>query len=343
MTASPLPSALKPTRRERWQTLWHSPGLRKLRRNPLALSGLAIMVLFGLIAVFAPLIARPAGDCLRDLGMTRQEQVYNPLARPFWQAILAPPVSCYAMERPNFSGEPSPPNSVPGTFAPFGLVGGYNIYYGLIWGTRTALKMSFIIVAITVGLGVLIGAVSGYYGGWVDNLIQRLIDVIFAMPGLVLTIVLLTLLKRKFPGLDPTWPIIVASCIAGWAGYARVIRGDILKTRQLDFVDAARALGARDGRIMLRHVVPNSLTTIFTLAVLDLATVPLGIAGLSFLGLGFEPGYSEWGQLVNLARQWLKPEWWYVLAFPAVFIILFSLAFNLFGDGLRDALDPKTR
>ena len=108
-------------------------------------------------------------------------------------------------------------------------------------------------------------------------------------------------------------------------------------------VAAARSLGASDWRQIVKHVIPNSLTTVFTLAVLDLATIPLSIAALSFLGLGFESGYSEWGQLIDFARAWLKPDYWYVLAFPAVFIVLFGLAFNLFGDGLRDALDPKTR
>ncbi|UTA49957.1 ABC transporter permease [Deinococcus radiodurans] len=200
-----------------------------------------------------------------------------------------------------------PASSVTGTFAPFGTVNGYNIFYGLIWGTRTALKMSFIIVGITLSIGILIGAISGFYGGWVDGLIQGIINVIYALPPLVLTVTILTILRAKNPGGDPTGPIIFAMCITGWATYARVIRGDILKTRQLEYVDAARALGARDMRMILRHVVPNSLTTVFTLAVLALATVPLSVAALSFLGLGFESGYSEWGQLIDFARAWLKP------------------------------------
>ena len=196
-------------------------------------------------------------------------------------------------------------------------------------------------------IGVIIGAVSGYYGGWIDNLIQRFIDVLFALPPLILTVVILTIMRARFTAsgsdYDPTIPIIVAFCVAGWAGYARIIRGEVLRTRQLEYVDAARALGARDMRLILKHVVPNSVAAVFTLAVLDLATTPLAIASLSFLGLGFEAGFSEWGQLVDFARAWLKPEYWYVLVYPATFIILFSLAFNLFGDGLRDALDPKTR
>lgn len=326
-------------KRSRFQLFWTSPAMRKLRRNPLAITGLIITLLFALTAVFAPLIARPSGDCLRDLNMTSQSQIYNPFGAPFWRGVLSPPMSCYRMERQNFQQEPSPPKQD----AIFGLVNGYNIYYGLIWGTRSALKMAFIIVAITLIIGVVIGAISGYYGGWVDNLIQRFIDVLFALPGIILTVVVLTILRAKNPGGDPTFPMIVAFCVAGWAGYARVVRGDVLRTRELEFVAASKGLGATDWRTILRHIIPNSITTVFTIAVMDLATIPLSIAALSFLGLGFEPGYSEWGQLINFARPWLKPDYWYVLIFPAAFIVLFSLAFNLFGDGLRDALDPKTR
>lgn len=336
-TATPSQVPTRP--KTRWQEFWSTPAARKLKRNPLTISGFIIMMLFVLMAVFAPLIAKPTGNCLRDLGMTSQNQIYNPLGAPFWKGIFNPGESCYRMDRLSFAQEPTPPSAE----APFGTSNGYNIFYGLVWGTRVALKMAFIIVAVQLILGIIIGAISGFYGGWVDNLIQRLLDVIFAMPGLVLTVVLLTIMRARNPGGDPTWPIIVAYCVAGWAGYAKYIRADVLKTRKLEYVDAARSLGASDWRQIMKHVVPNSLTTVFTLAVLELATIPLSIAALSFLGLGFEPGYSEWGQLINFARAWMKPEYWYTLFFPAVFIILFSLAFNLFGSGLRDALDPRTR
>lgn len=337
MTVANAPIAAP--KKSRFQEIWTSPAMRKMRRNKLAISGLVITLLFFLMALFAPLLAVPTGDCLRDLNMTSSRQIYNPLGAPFWKGIFAPPLSCYRMDRLSFAQEPTPPSKA----APFGTVNGYSIFYGLVWGTRTALKMAFIIVGITLAVGIVVGAISGFYGGTVDNLIQRFIDVIFAMPGLVLTIVILTIMRSRNPGGDPTFPIIVAYTVAGWAGYARFIRGDVLKTRKLEYVDAARSLGASDWRQILRHVVPNSLTTVFTLAVLDLSTIPLSIAALSFLGLGFEPGYSEWGQLVDFARAWLKPQYWYVLAFPAAFIILFSLAFNLFGSGLRDALDPRSR
>lgn len=337
MTTASAPVTLQ--KRSRWSLFWTSPAVRKLRRNPLAITGLVIALLFTLTAVFAPLIAVPSGNCLRDLNMTRASQIYNPFGAPFWQGVLAPPQSCYRMERLSFAQEPAPPSRE----APLGTVNGYSIFYGLVWGTRTAMKLAFIIEIITMAIGVVVGAISGFYGGWIDNLIQRFIDVIFALPGVILTVVILTILRAKNPGGDPTFPMIFAFCVAGWAGYARVVRGDVLRTRELEYVAAARSLGARDWRLILQHIIPNSVTTVFTIGVMDLATTPLSIAALSFLGLGFEPGYSEWGQLVNFARAWLKPDYWYVLVFPAAVIIIFSLAFNLFGDGLRDALDPKTR
>ncbi|MFC6591556.1 ABC transporter permease [Deinococcus lacus] len=222
---------------------------------------------------------------------------------------------------------------------------GYNIMYGLVWGTRIVFKLAFLIVGINLAVGIIIGSISGYFGGTVDNLIQRFADVIFALPGLVMTIVLLTILRANNPNGDPTIPIIVAYTITGWAGYQRYVRGDVLRTRKLEYVDAAQALGARNNRMLFKHVIPNSLTSVMTLAVLDLATIPLSIAALSFLGLGYPAGHAEWGQMIEFARPWINKidQFWYVLAFPALFIVTFSLAVNLFGNALRDALDPRTR
>ncbi|WP_034386526.1 ABC transporter permease [Deinococcus sp. YIM 77859] len=328
-------------RESRLRAFLTSRPVLKLRRNRLAMLGLAITLLFMLTAFFAPLIARPSAgsNCLRDLNLSRPSQIYNPANAGFWQALFAAPESCYAIERESFSPTPTPP----GPDAYFGTSQGYDIFYGLIWGTRTMFKLSLIIVGITLLVGVIIGAISGFYGGWIDNLIQRFIDVLFAMPGLVLTIILVTFLRARNPGIDPLFPIILAFTVTGWASYARIVRGDVLRTRQLEYVDAARSLGAHDWRMIVKHVVPNSLASVLTVAVLELGTVPLSVAALSFLGLGFPTGYAEWGQLVDFARAWLQPQYWYVMVYPAAFIILFSLGFNLFGDALRDAYDPKTR
>ena len=317
----------------RLQGLWKSRPVAKLRRNKLAVIGLFITLLFMLTAVFAPLIAKPAGNCLRDLNMTSPNQVYNPLGAPFWKAIFVPPASCYQTQRDSFSPIPVPPNSE----AYFGTSNGYDIFYGLVWGTRTMLKLGLVIVGITLLAGMIIGAISGYYGGWLDNLIQRFIDIIFSFPGIILNVVLITILGRSIG------TIILAFTVTGWAAYARLIRGEVLRTRKLEYVDGARSLGANDWRMISRHVIPNSITPMLTTAILDLGTIPLQIAALSFLGIGLPDGYTDWGQIMNYARSWLDGPYWYVTVFPAGFIILFSLGWNLFGDAVRDAFDPRTR
>lgn len=326
-------SLSSPPARSRFQEFWKSRPVAKLRRNKLAVTGLIVTLLFMLTAVFAPLIAKPSGNCLRDLNMTSPNQVYNPLGAPFWVAIFAPPQSCYQTTRVSFSPIPTPPSST----AYLGTSQGYDLFYGLIWGTRTMLKLGLVIVGITLLVGIVVGSVSGYYGGWIDNIIQRFIDIIFSFPSLILNVVLITILGRSI------FAIVLAFTVTGWASYARLIRGEVLRTRKLEYVDGARSLGANDWRMISKHVIPNSITPLLTTAILDLGTIPLQIAALSFLGIGLPDGYTDWGQLMNYARSWLDGPYWYVTVFPAAFIILFSLGWNLFGDAVRDAFDPRTR
>lgn len=336
MSAPPVRTTAQRRVTRAWRT---SRLVGRLRRSRSGTFGAGLIALFALVALFAPLLAPPGPDCLRDLHLESARQLYTPVHSGFWRAWFAAPRTCSTSRRVSFAATPTPPSAQ----AYFGTSQGYDLFHALVWGTRTMFKLALTIVGVTLLLGVLIGAVSGYYGGWADNLIQRFIDVLFALPGLVLTIVLVTFLRTRHPGLDPTVPIILAYTATGWASYARVVRGEVLRTRQLAYVDAARALGSRDGRLILRHVLPNSLTSVLPLAVLDLGAVPLSVAALSFLGLGFPPGYAEWGQLVDYARAWLQLQYWYVITFPGVFILLFSLGFNLLGDALQEAMDPTVR
>ena len=164
---------------------------------------------------------------------------------------------------------------------------------------------------------------------------------IFAFPGLILNIVVVSILGR---GLDK---VALAFVLVGWASYARVIRGTILKVRALEYVDAARSLGASNAQIIFRHVLPNSLTTVLAIVVLDFGVVPLSAAALSFLGLGTPEGFADWGQIISYARAFIVGPagdpfgYWYVSFFPAVVILLFGLGWSLLGDALRDALDPR--
>ncbi len=328
---------------------WDSRLVKRFRRNTLAVVGLALVLAFALVAIFAPLLATPKGNCLRDLNATESSSVFNPLGPVFWTAIFAPPESCYYTYRPDVDlGAPSPPGSVINdngqTYTMvLGKVAGYDVWYALIWGTRLAFRLAFWVTLITLIVGIVIGAVSGYYGGWIDNLIMRIIDVIYALPTFILTVVLVALMGASFNTL------VIAFSVTGWAGFARVLRGDILKVRSLEFIEGARALGARDPRIIFRHVVPNALSTLTVIAVLALGGVPLTAASLSFIGLGLPSGYADWGQAFSFARFFLKgPEgapfaYWYTTFFPAMAIILWGLGWNLLGDALRDALDPRER
>jgi peptide/nickel transport system permease protein len=308
-------------------TWWNSRVMRRFRRNGLAITGLAMVLAFMLVALFAPLIAPPQGNCLRDLGGERNVSSYL-------RATFAPPATCYTINRYSFSEIPTAPDSK----AIMGTVQGYDLFYGMVWGTRTAFLLSIVVVLGNLMIGVTLGAVAGYFGGWIDNLLMRFTDMIFAFPGLILTMTLVSMLGRSI------WIIALSFIVVGWAGYARLLRGSILKTRALEFVDGARALGVSDSRIILRHVLPNSLTSLSTQVVLDMGSVVLGAAALSFLGLGLEIGYADWGQLMSFARNFVQQiDYWYVWFFPGFVIVLWGLAWNLLGDALRDALDPREK
>jgi peptide/nickel transport system permease protein len=322
------------------ESFWNSRIMRRFRRNRLAVTGLFISLSFVLVAAFAPLISPPRDNCLRDFEVPEGSSVYNPAGALFWKALFVPPQSCFAINRISFSSVPTPPG-VDGTI--LGTTNGYDIFYGLVWGTRTAFQLALLVVSATVFIGLVVGSISGYFGGWIDNLFMRLVDIVFAFPTLIITVVIASILGK---GLDK---IALSFIIVGWAGYARIVRGEILKTRALEFVDGARAMGASNFQIIFRHVLPNSLTTLIALVVLDFGTVPLSAAALSFLGLGTPPGYADWGQMVAFARATMigpvghPLAYWFSWFFPGLVLLLFGLGWSLLGDALRDALDPREK
>jgi peptide/nickel transport system permease protein len=322
------------------ETFWDSRIMRRFRRNRLAVTGFFISLAFVLVAIFAPLIATPRDNCLRDFEVPAGSSVYNPAGALFWKALFVPPQSCFAINRISFSSVPTPPG-VDGAI--LGTTNGYDIFYGLVWGTRTAFQLAIMVVGATVLIGLVVGSISGYFGGILDNISMRLVDVISAFPGLIISVVIASILGK---GLDK---IALAFILIGWSSYARIVRGEILKTRALEFVDGARALGASNFQIIFRHVLPNSLTTLIAIVVLDFGTVPLAAATLSFLGLGTPPGYADWGQMVAFARATMigpvgQPlAYWFSWFFPGLAILMFGLGWSLLGDALRDALDPREK
>lgn len=295
--------------------LWRSGTqdfLRRLRRNPLSVAGLALIVFFILVALFAPLIA-PAPEGHRDP---------------------------YQIPHESFAPDPTPPR--PGH--PFGTTTEqFDLYYGIVWGTRTAFRVSLTVILISVVIGLIIGGLAGVRGGLVDETFMRITDIFLAFPGLILAVVIVAILGK---GLDK---VLIALALVSWPVYARLLRGEILGIRQRDFVEAAKALGAGEFRIFFRHVLPNTVYPVLVYGSLDVGGVVISAAALSFLGLGAEVGYADWGMLINLSRSWIiglpgsALHYWYTLVFPGLAISLFVLGWNLLGDAFRDILDPRLK
>jgi peptide/nickel transport system permease protein len=213
---------------------------------------------------------------------------------------------------------------------------GRDVLSRLLFGSRISLTVGFIAVAISIGLGILVGAVAGYYGGRVDAWLMRLVDVKLCFPSFFLMLTVIALLGPSI------WNVMIIIGLTSWMGTARFVRAEFLTLRQRDFVLAARALGAGDGRIIRVHLLPNALAPVFVTATLDVATAILVEAGLSFLGFGVQPPAPSWGNILTEGRTFIFDAWWLTL-FPGLAILLTVLSFNLLGEGLRDALDPRLR
>jgi peptide/nickel transport system permease protein len=213
---------------------------------------------------------------------------------------------------------------------------GRDILSRVVWGTRVSLQIGIIAVGIGASLGTIIGLISGYFGGLVDNILMRLMEILLTLPMLVLALVMVALLGSNLTN------VMIAVGISILPRFARVIRGSTLSVREMDFVDAAKVLGAKPWRIIFRHVLPNTLHAVIVLATLRVATAILIEATLSFLGLGVEYDRPTWGSMINEGRLYLQTAPWLSI-FPGLAIMLTVLGLSLFGDGLREALDPRLR
>lgn len=213
---------------------------------------------------------------------------------------------------------------------------GRDTWSRILYGGRTSLLSAVLVtVAITL-VGVVVGLVTGYYGGWVDALAMRVVDILLALPRLVLALAVTGVLGPGLPNL------VVALIAVGWADYSRVVRALVLGLRERPFVESARAIGAGNSRIIFRHIAPNMLGQVIVLSTLDLGAVLLTLAGLSFLGLGIRPPTPEWGSMLAEGKNFLDraPQ---LMVYPGAAIAIVVLGFNLLGDGLRDLLDPRVR
>ena len=307
MDINELKKSIKPTLKELRFTI------QRIKKSPLSIVGLAIVVFYTMMALLAPVLAPPLG---RD-----------PYSMPHWGA-----------------GKWDPIPALPSNEHLFGTTSfQYDIYYGCIWGTRTAFRIGFEVVVVALVIGLMLGGVAGYYGGIVDELLMRFTDIIYAFPGLVLAMALVIALGR---GLDN---VLLALVLVGWPTYARVIRGEVMKVKGEDYVEAAKAIGCSDLRVMVKHILPNAIYPIVIMASLDMGAIVLTAAALSFLGLGSGPSYADWGQLVANSRDYITGTYgnlfayWHAFTIPSMFIFTFVLGWNLLGDAFRDILDPTIR
>lgn len=264
-------------------------------KNPLAKSGFLIISCIAVMAIFAPWLSH-----------------YDPDAIDV-KAILLAPSEAHWM----------------GTD---GL--GRDVYSRMLYGARISLLVGFVAVGISTAIGVVLGALAGYYRGWVDTVIMRLVDIMLSIPSFFLILAVIAFLTPSI------WNIMIVIGLTSWMGVTRLVRAEFLSLAEREYVHASRTLGAQDARLIFKHLLPNSLTPIIVSAVLGVASAVLLESGLSFLGLGVQAPQASWGNILTDGKEYIQFAWWLSL-FPGMAILFTVLGYNLLGEGLRDALDPR--
>ena len=271
--------------------------IRRLLKEPTTIFGLALLVIFTFLALFAPLLS-PLDPIKQNI-----------------PASLTPPGADFLLGTDKL---------------------GRDILSRILFGARISLFVGLAVVAGAGLFGSLVGLVAGYIRGWADEILMRVTDIFFAFPSLILAMAIAGALGPSLRN------ALIAVAVVSWPVYARLIRGQVLVLREQEFVQAARAIGVSDTRIVLRHLLPNTLAPLLVQASFDMGAVILSVAGLSFIGFGAQPPTPEWGVMISEGRNYITTQWW-LTAVPAAAILLLVAAFNLIGDGLRDLLDPRLR
>lgn len=277
-------------------TFWGGSAKRFLV-NKLALIGLVVVCLLGVASVLAPIISP-----------------YNPTAIDL-DNVLSPP-------------------SIKHPFGTDDL--GRDVMSRMLFGGRVSLKVGFVAVGISLLIGVVIGAMAGYYGGWVDAVLMRFVDMMLVFPAFFLILAVIAILEPNL------FNIMAVIGLTRWMDVARLVRAEFLTLKERDFVKSAIAVGANDARIIFRHILPNAMTPIFVTATFGIAGAILIESSLSFLGLGVQPPEPSWGNILTAGKENIEVAWWLSL-YPGLAILVTVLSYNLVGEGLRDALDPRMR
>lgn len=270
---------------------------RRFRKNRLALAGSVLVLFLFFVSLLAPWLAP-----------------YDPNAIDL-KNILAPP-------------------SAENWFGTDQL--GRDVCSRMIWGAGISLKVGFVATGIAILIGTILGAVSGYYGGWVDSVIMRFVDIMLCFPTFFLILAVIALLEPSI------WNIMIIIGITGWMGITRLVRADFISLKERDFILAARAIGASDMRIIFGHMLPNAMASILVTATLGVAGAILTESALSFLGIGVQPPTPSWGNILTAGKDNIDIAWWLSL-YPGLAILLTVLGYNLLGEGIRDSLDPRLR
>jgi peptide/nickel transport system permease protein len=267
----------------------------RFRKNPLSVIGLAIILTLATIAMLAPFIS-PHEPTKID--------VYN---------VLSPPSTSHFFGTDEL---------------------GRDLLSRMIWGSRASLKVGFIAVGIAITIGTILGSIAGYYGGKIDALLMRFVDIMLAFPTFFLILAVIAIVEPSIS------TIMIIIGLTGWMDVARLMRAEFLTLKERDFISAARAIGASDTRLIFRHITPNALSPVFVAATFGIAGAILIESGLSFLGLGVQPPEPSWGNILTSGKDNITVAWWLSL-FPGLAILITVLSYNLVGEGLRDALDPR--